>query len=453
MKPEHLSAETLEAMAAGEEPVAEVALRALQHLGGQRTAVCTTCQERLQPYPPGRIAERAGRTYTEVLARNVARVRDLAAEHRAAHELLEELIDEPSLARAAAKLMSPRFSTCGLGMVLIDQATAALPESPEAARSLAFLAVVVAERVDPHRYADWATLPDDLLCAGRATLADALRAVGELGEAEEELALAEAARSRGSGGRHHSALLQLVRSKLLLADGRAEEARETAREIEEWSRRDDAGRADFLWEAIQVAAQAARHLGQPLQAADELHLLADSARGRAPWEKEHRVRLGLLGALVEAGGFREAWTELGKLRMLSKGSESPVSLAREGFWEGRILRGLERHDEAAGALGRARDLLAHEGHGLEALQAALYRLEVLGESGRHEALEAGAEALPDLLTVAGLPGWGAAHLVWALSRFWQAVPEQRSEALAVARVVLEQLIRQGGSGAQRPSLQ
>lgn len=446
MKPDHVSAELLEAMATGERPVAEVALEALQHLGGEHAPICPSCRETLRSYPPGRIAERAGGAYSEALARAAARVEDLAAEYRAAGALLEELQAESHLGRAVAKLMSPRFATFGLCMLLTEQAAAAIPDRPERGRDLALMAVVVARRVDRHRYRAWPALPADLLCVSRTRLADALQATGALEEAAEELQLAEQARRLGSGDGYYRAELELVRSRLLIASGRAREAREVASGIEAWARRRGATREDFAWEAVRVVAEAARAEGEPGEAADELSGLVAALRAKTLWSREHRVRLELVAALAEAARFDEAWKEIGRIRIVSEGGESSGALARQGFWEGAALCGMGRLQEGTEALDRARQGLIAEGLGLEALRASLHLLEAYCQSGEEARLEELAAELPDLLTAGGIPGWAASHLVVALQGLASVGDgARRAEAIGAARADLDQ----GMQGARR----
>jgi hypothetical protein len=406
MSHEHLSARMIEGLAAGEARPEDLVLLALRHLGGERAA-CPTCQGTLRPYPLGRFAERAGGAYTEALARAAGRAEKPEAEYRAAEALVEELAGERNLGRAVGLIASsPRFAALGLGLALVDLAAATVVEEPEVATGLALLAILVAERIDRHRYPG--TFADDLMTAASAQRADALRALGELEEAEEELARADEARRRGSGERFYEAEVELVRCRLLLAQGGLEEARERSRRVERWASRLEAG---YAWDARLVRAQAARVEGEPARAAEELLDLAAAMRGKASSAKEGRVRLELVAALAEAEEFEVAWAELAKIRLLPEGQPSPRFRARREFWSGVVLRGLGRLEEAAESLEGAGRALVAEGLGLEAVQAALHLLDLHQEAGREDALARRLEELPDLLTARGLPEWAAAYLV------------------------------------------
>lgn len=436
---EHLTRDLLVSIQEGEGPAARLAVRALSHLRDEE-AGCPACREVLRPYPLEAIAERAGTPYEEAIGQALRRAGDrgevLRRERREADELLAELSRERDLGRAEALVLaSPRFATVGLAMALVDHVAALAGEAPGEARWLAVLAVCVATRLDLRTYGT--RLAEDARAVVYAALADALRAVGELDAAEGALQQAEEHRRAGSGERLYQAELELVRCRLLVACGRAAEARPRAVAVGRWAAR--AGLEDHGFASLNVAARASRALGELERAALELGILAKLMRGRVAWPRELAARLERVAVCCDAGSFDEAAAEVARIRLLSDSSETPRWTARLALWSGVAFRGAGRVAEAEEALAAAWRDLAEHGLGLEALRAVLELLVLYQTSGRNHDLDAIADELPDLLLADGFPTWGAGILQAVLRDIWLG----ELHALDEARLLVNDLLALG----------
>ena len=142
---------------------------------------------------------------------------------------------------------------------------------------------------------------------------------------------------------------------------------------------DDPGLAfeRFLWRArkgrndsaIELALErsgSAEALGQPERWADRRLQLARWAmragKAKAAYRLAARHRLAegndrnaleWLAGYVALTKVGDAETALGHFRAFAKGVETPISLSRAGYWEGRALEALGRKDEAQAAYARA----------------------------------------------------------------------------------------------------
>ena len=412
---QHLSPETVDALASGKLAEEGVLVELLSRLGEH----CAVCAEVLESYPPERVAERAGETYEEsfkLAAWWAGAI--IVAERDEAGKLLDELLAEPGLGRAISLVQwSPRFATAGLASVLVDQSAMALEEDPTTARELATLAVGVADSLGRGSLPYDSALVENFRFVTRVRLAEALAKTGELDQAERELERAEEHRLRGSGEWFYRVEATLAQARLGLRRGELKRVRQRLAELGVWGVVVLLLMPWYGWSALRVEAELARIEGDPSRAVDILRQVLPKMRGEVPRVEERSTRLELVAALCEAEDFDGAWQEMGRLRILMGAEATEGYLGRRSFWSARALEGLGRLDEAADEYEAAWRELQAAGDGPDAVRAAVRFLALRHRSGG--SLDEAIERVPGLLSIRELPGWAATLVFGVLEYVWR----------------------------------
>jgi tetratricopeptide (TPR) repeat protein len=410
------------------EGMAEVTIAALEHLADASRG-CDRCRDVLGEYPLAAIAKRAGGRYREAIESALADVRGLDVQLQEADRLIQDLVELDVDAGEAHILSNPRYWTMGMVLRLLEYSEAVVDGRAPEALGLAKMAVCIAESL-PEDGSKRSRFVQDLRGMARSELAAVLRTLGRLDEAAEELARAESYITQGTGTWVVAGRVVLERCRWLLTRGEGERARRMARQVEHKAER--GGDQEQAWDGMLVVARARRVSGELLDAITELRVLVAATRsGNAHPEVEARCRLELVAALYEAGELDSARQQLARLRLLDTLMAVRHVPARASWWSGMVEADADRTDRAVDELERAWRSLAADGLGLEALGAGLALASLYVQDERWDELGALGEALPDLLTIEGMPGWAVGMLLAALDGIWQRDGAGLDEAIGV----------------------
>ncbi len=413
---EHLSVELLEGLAAGACSPPEVLGRAVGHLAAR----CTTCRRILAAYPARTpLARAAGESfYHDSSRRAVGRVLDLEAEREAAEAaLLDELLSLPTVGEGVARVAAdPRFQSWGLASVLLDHAERDLDEAPEDALLWVLLAAAVAEALDPALYGEGVV--EEMRAVSGVMLARVvLEADRDPEAARLELARAETRRPLAADPELVEIEAELVRLRLLLAEGAWDEVIERAERLDRLAARRHL--SEHRLAAIRVGAAALSGAGRLDGAAAAYRVLRAvlAGYGEAP-EMERAVRLDLAATLVRADRFSEAEVELEALGPAHPVFDGPGFRARRAWWSGVVAAGLGRREEADELLAAASRGLAAAGLPRESFLALLDRLELLAGAGSLDHADGVLDEAASLHSSATFPARASSLLLHLQLRAW-----------------------------------
>ncbi len=211
--------------------------------------------------------------------------------------------------------------------------------------------------------------------------------------------------------------IELVRLRLLLAEGRWDEVIERTERLDRLTARRHLGEHRLTSMRLGAAALAGAGLLDRAAAAYRVLRAVLATYGEAP-ELERAVRLDLGATLVRAGRLPEARAELDSLGPAHPVFDGPRFRARRTWWSGVAAARLGRDAEGDELLATATRDLAAAGLTWEAFLALLDRLELYLASGlAARAAELLDEATP-LHRSETLPGWASGLLLHLQVHAW-----------------------------------
>ena len=440
----HVSHELLAMVLRGDLPP-----RALVHLVREHLSeVCPDCARALESLHGSADDEAAFRAHaaearalasTPAPAEGYGRAFHRAAGHALRHagemhdeqeEALSDLRElrglDAGAARARLEEPSPRFRSPHLASLLLAESRRRLDSEPGESERFARLALQVLDRVPPERR-DFRV--DSLGVRARAAIANALRAGGDLGAANDAFrALRARLASHPSDDPEVHAEVSSQEAALRRDQRRFTEARGLLNRAVLCYRQ--AGRRDGVAQALIQAGVVERLVEDPAAALDcfteametvtaedspELHLCAVTYRAVS---------------LCDLGEYAAAEELVARHRRLFDRSGGPWSVSRLRWLEGRIHHGLGRSQEAEESLEEARRAFLASG---DDLYAALVSLDLA-------VLYLGERRWGDLRTVAGAIGQTVCpdrvrqHEMAAIILFQKAVAAERLTAAALRRL-------------------
>lgn len=262
---------------------------------------------------------------------------------------------------------------------------------PAAAVEYAESAVALAGLLDAEHYGAGITGEEQALAW--AFLGNALRISSDLRRAEEALATAEEIYGRLGDDAYTEAEIQSFKASLRNSQGRYQEASDlldSALEVYQ-----AAGDTHREGRTLVEKAIALSYAGKQAQA---LELVREALDRIDPDEEPGLLlaaRHNLIGYLNELGRREEALEELGKAQALFQDLGAGTQLVRLCWLEGRILRDLDRLEEAERALSRARESFIRQGTAFDAALVALDMAILYLRNGKHQDIKSlAAEMVP-----------------------------------------------------------
>ena len=333
------------------------------------------------PRAPGKPPQNETDAYESLLEQVEAsandQMNDLLREIDSAATLFSELLAQAEPERAGRIRTEVRFHALKLCELLQEKSREAWYSDPATAFELARLAVEVAERLDPAHYGE--ALVEDTRALAWAHLGNAYRIASDLRHAEEALSRAEEHRQRGEDELTGAQILSFQAS-LRISQNRFEEAAVLL------------DRALLVYRAARDRHLEGRtlikkgtafgHVGRTQEAVS----LIRRGLSRINLLEEPGLlvtaRHNLIWYLNESGHHREALRALESTRTLYRSLGQPTHRVRLRWLEGRILRDLDRLDEAEAALREARSGFVERGIGFDAARVSLDLATVLLKRGQ-----------------------------------------------------------------------
>ena len=296
-------------------------------------------------------------------------------DHAAA--LLGEILGQPGPDRKRLVEEQPRFRALKVCDLLLDRSRETGFTDPTTAVELAELAVVISDHLNTEHYGEG--LVEDTRARAWAHFGNALRISSDLRQAEEALRTAEEHHLRGGEDAYTGAEILSFKASLRNAQGRFEEASTLIdHSIEVYREARDRHREG---KALILKGTSLSYAGR------NAHAIRLVRRGLAKIDIFEEPRLlvfarhNLIGYLNELGRHEEALRSLAETRGLYLQLGERSSLVRLRWLEGKILRNLERTEEAEAAFRDVRDELIGLSLGLEAAMVSLELAMILLERG------------------------------------------------------------------------
>jgi len=410
MSEDHLDAEALEAILRGEENVPGLGRRLIRHL----LALCPQCRRTWEGAMAGRQEASPGsgfdlastlrsgeapnpagstRSYEDVFEKVLARLRacqaDLERERAEAPALLAELATAPEPRQECLLREDARFHTWGVANLLLLESQGATFEDPEVARTLAHLAVFVAERLDPAFYG--AAFRRDVLALAWACLGNARRVGTDLRGAAVALDAAEEHLERGVGDPLTRAQVLTLKASLRRDQRRFAEAEALLNAVIAIYRQ--VGEPHLEGRSLIKQAEGFRTSGRP---ADALPLLRQ-ALGLIDEGEDARLLLcahhNLASCLVDLGRLEEAEAVLADSRPLYDRHPDFSTRLRRRWLAGSLAAARGEEGEAEAAFTEVHRGFIDRGLGYDAALVALDLAALHAAAGRTEEVKALAEEM------------------------------------------------------------
>ncbi|HJX29760.1 MAG TPA: hypothetical protein VJ885_17800 [Thermoanaerobaculia bacterium] len=321
---------------------------------------------------------------------------------------------------------SPRFRTWGLLELLIERAAEMAVNDPEASEGLGFLGLDLGERLDPASYCAGAI--QDLQARAWAYIANARRLKSDFHRAEEAFLKAESYLVKGSQDPVERALYLDLRSSLLRAQRRFDEA------------------LKVLSEAAAIFRQHGHphRAGRSLVKMSTVHHCAGDVVGAIPLlfkalrlidpEKEPRLLLSahhnLIDDLAEAGCFIEAQKLYRQTLPLYRDFPDASTQNRRKWVKGKIFLGLGQVQRAESLFLAAREGFITDGVSYDVALVSLDLASVYARQGRTSDLRRIAEEMLPIFSSLQIQREALA----ALSFLRQALDAEKASVEVVSRV-------------------
>lgn len=316
---------------------------------------------------------------------------DAVAEMEAASELWQELQSHPWQRRSWLVLNSPRFQQCGLVLHLLKVSRECWNHDVKEAERRARLALSCLRRISHENYP--AGLLADYEARALAYIANCLRLLGELHEAERLFEAARLTLKEGSGALDEAACLDLLEAGLRREQRRFKKAIALNRKAAKLYRR--LGDHHSYLVARTSEACILGESGQTEKAISTLSSLLERHADSLPPDLYLAVSQGLSHRQLEAGALTKALAQLPNSRMLASHVGCAINEIRIDWLEGQIWAAQGKRDDAQARLHEVQQAFQEKGMAYDAALAALDRAVVLLEDGRlAEARELAAELLP-----------------------------------------------------------
>lgn len=284
---------------------------------------------------------------------------------------------------------SPRFRTWGLFELLIERAAEIAVNDPAASEGLGFLGLDLAERLDPIHYCVGAI--QDLQARAWAYIANARRLKSDFRRAEEAFLKAESYLAKGSQDPVERALCLDLRSSLLRAQRRFDEALKTLSEAASIFRQH--GHSHRAGRSL-VKMSTVHHCAGDLTGA--IPLLFKALRLIDP-EKEPRLLLSahhnLIDDLAEAGRFIEAQKLYRQTLPLYRDYPDASTQNRRKWVKGKISLGLGQMQRAESLFLVAREGFIADGVSYDVALISLDLALIYARQGRITDLKRVAEEM------------------------------------------------------------
>ena len=372
----------------------------------------------------------AASTYEEVIQRVegtiAAREQVLVRERAEAPALFVEVM---KLSWEQQRLLirnSPRFRTWGLFELLIERAAEIAVNDPAASEGLGFLGLDLAERLDPVYYCAGAI--QDLQARAWAYIANARRLKSDFRRAEEAFLKAESYLAKGSQDPVERALCLDLRSSLLRAQRRFDEA------------------LKILSEAASIFRQHGHphRAGRSLVKMSTVHHCAGDMAGAIPLlfkalrlidpEKEPRLLLSahhnLIDDLAEAGRFIEAQKLYRQTLPLYRDFPDASTQNRRKWVKGKISLGLGQMQRAESLFLVAREGFVADGVSYDVALISLDLALIYARQGRTTDLKRIAEEMLPIFSSLQIQREALA----ALAFLRQALDTEEASVEVVSRV-------------------
>jgi tetratricopeptide (TPR) repeat protein len=299
----------------------------------RRCAVCARrLQELVQPGIPEGAYDGAFARLESSARRDTGRAGSPAGPPAAT--LLTELDELPTLRQQFLVRNSRRYLSADLARLLAERSFELRFQDPRRMLHAARLAALIAERLQEEGAGDAAQLADlRALCASQ--LCSALRINGDLGSAEQEIAIARTALKEGTGDAVVRAAVSMHLGVLLCSQCHFEAAVRTFEEVTAIYR--DLGKRHELANALVAQAIATLSSGDP---EGSLSLLFE-AIPKIEGERDPRLTLAACHAVVssqiDAGQIEDASLKWIELRFLYEQIGDPLVRLKGQWLEGKLM--------------------------------------------------------------------------------------------------------------------
>lgn len=412
----------------------------LEHL-----ATCRPCQRRLEiliekrkarrspledrlgkvlPWPAGEVEYEStlDRVFASVLGYHATFERERAAIPGLLAELLAVSLEE----RRRLVEREPRFHTWAILDGLLEQSRAEAFLDPQAAESLAELALLQSEKLTFETFSPAMLRDARARCWGH--IGNARRLQSDLKSAEEALRTAQHLLQQGTGDAMERAQLAELKASLLSDQRRFDEAlRLLRRGITLYRQAGERHRVGRSLVQMSTVHHYAGDLERAIMVLSEAIPLIDPRR-------EPRLLLcarhNLIDFLADVGRFMEAKKLFSEARSLYQQFPDAWAQNRKDWVRGKIARGLGQHEEAERAFLAAREGFIGDGVAYDAALASLDLALLYAEEGRRADLVRLAHEMAPIFFSRQIHREALA----ALSFLRQAIEAQRAERALVERV-------------------
>ena len=349
-----------------------------------------------------------------------------AGRRESAGSLADELCAMSRDEREVSAVSDPSFRSLRVADELLTRSRLMRKGDPAESESLARLALMVADSIDPDT--ERPTLVEDLRLRSWTYVATARLAGGQLAAAAEALRMAEEHLASGSHDVTEAALVVEAKAILRRKQGELSEAeRLFARAGEMFESISD---HLAVYRSTMNLANVYNMQGRLDDAVNLLRATLEALDEDEAPTQALSVRHNLLDSLVEAGRVMEAQAHLVKSRAAYENHGDPVSRIRLRWIEAKLALATGQAASATEELRAVRDALVEVDLGFDAALACLELALLHLERGDHEAAKTLAVEMLPIFQAQDVPR----HALAALTVFQQAASQQQLSVALVAHI-------------------
>lgn len=349
----------------------------VERLAPEGQALLGTLFQGLQPLD---VADNPGYDRAFTFGQNTLEVRGEARDRDRARapKLYTELTRHPVSRQRALIQRTWRFKNYVFAEFLLEESLRSVVDDPSRAEDLAELALVVAQQLEGSHYGP--ALINDLKARAWTYVGNARRVATDLRSAEEAFVEAEKALADGTDDVLLRARTLSLQGELRREQRRFDEATDLLQKALSIYR--EAGEDHWVGRTLIYSAAVLEEAGEPEKAIAQLN----EAMGLIDEKREPRllgcIKGNIASCLSVLGKHQEAKKMLPEVKRLTTEHGTNIDHLRTLWLEGKILRGLNKLDEAEKAFARMRDEFVQRGIAYDAALASLDLATVYAQQGR-----------------------------------------------------------------------